>query len=149
MDTTGEDSGGGANDAFVVPDCPVPVADDAFDIEKTLLTQHEVESVEPKIDFEKPSSSPVVSVEVKAETATTTSRGSIENNVQPNNLKKKKLLRIEKRLKKLSAKGMTDVDMITKKSPKNTEKTLEQLLNEIPVDSKHKLKVHFVAFSYL
>lgn len=60
-------------------------------------------------------------------------------------LKKKKLMRLERRQAKLAAKGLP-ADEPSKVSGK---KTVQDLLNEEPQDGKHKLKVHNMRKHYV
>lgn len=78
--------------------------------------------------------------------------------------KKAKILRLERRQKKLAAKGIQNSDIevtekdiesgdalpmnCVKKVGKSVEKDLEMLLNEVPTTSQHKLEVnHFCKFN--
>lgn len=51
--------------------------------------------------------------------------------------KKAKLLRLERKKEKLQKKGIE----FEKKQVKNEQKSLEEFLNEVQPDSKHKIKV--------
>lgn len=53
--------------------------------------------------------------------------------------KKAKLLRLERKQQKLLEKGIT----LEKTTNANDAKSLEQFLNEIPSNSKHKLTVNY------
>lgn len=59
--------------------------------------------------------------------------------------KKAKLMRIERKAQKLTlANKLPDVDDVPKKQPKNAQKSLDTLLNEVQGNSRHKLEVIFV-----
>lgn len=49
--------------------------------------------------------------------------------------------RAEKQMTKMSSSTELDQESLTKKVPKNTEKTLKALIDEMPTNGKHKLKV--------
>lgn len=67
-------------------------------------------------------------------------QGSGDVSKQPR--KKAKLLRQERNQLKRQLKGLPPVDLMAAKAkPKNAEKTLEELINDVPDDAKHKLKV--------
>lgn len=59
---------------------------------------------------------------------------------KPSNPKKAKLIRLERKKKKLAAKGQT-LDVLEMKKAGIAEKSLEDFLNEEPKDGKHRLEV--------
>lgn len=65
---------------------------------------------------------------------------SVINAEKKRNPKKAKQIRIERKIAKLAAKGLTLADIPPKKR-RNAEKSLEDFLNEEPVDGKHRLEV--------
>ncbi|CRK95940.1 CLUMA_CG009384, isoform B [Clunio marinus] len=62
---------------------------------------------------------------------------------KPSNPKKAKVIRIERKKKKLAAKGLTLADVPRKKA-NNVEKSLEDFLNQEPKDGKHRLEVKLI-----
>ena len=69
----------------------------------------------------------------------------VTTEAKPKQQLKAKILRQQRKAEKLMAKSSmsieTDHKVVTKKMPKNVEKNFKSLIEEIPTDQKHKLKV--------
>lgn len=66
---------------------------------------------------------------------------------RPSNPKKAKLIRLERKKKKLAAKGLT-LDDVQPKKAKNAPKSLEDFLAAEPTNGKHQLKVEKIRKNY-
>lgn len=76
--------------------------------------------------------------------ATVTDESNVPAQSKKVNPRKKKIIRLERKIAKLAAKGLTLAD-VKPRHKKNVEKTLEDYLAAEPKDGKHKLTVKLVA----